>query len=210
MQIIDFVKKELGGDPSGHDVSHALRVLSFARAIQAKEGGQLSYIEGCALLHDCLDSKLGLDNEKQEGRVYRCLLENGYSDKMAKEMIHTMNRMSFHLHDETDLRLEDKVVRDADRLDALGKIGAERALAYGKSHGRPLFSNDDIEQIARGLRPSGESTIAHFFDKLLILDNYLYTDTAKAMAVPLKEELVECFRELYRQNGLVLDEALLK
>lgn len=209
MGIEEFVRATLGKDASGHGYDHALRVLSFAEAITKEEGGDEAYIRGCALLHDCLDSKLGLDNATQEERVYACLLENGYDEKKANAMIRTMSRMSFHLHDESDLSLEDKIVRDADRLDALGKIGATRALEYGKSKGRPLFSDEDRKNIAKGIAPHGQSTIAHFFDKLLILDRYLYTDTAKKMALPLKEELRLCLKGLFEENGMRLNPSIL-
>ena len=206
MQILTFVRQTLGHDDSGHDEAHVLRVLELARTIQGKEGGDLPYIEGCALLHDCLDSKLGLDNASQEEAVYECLTQNGYSAEKARRMIVTMRRMSFHLHDEEALTIEDKVVRDADRLDAMGRVGAKRALDYGKSRNRPVISPDNRIEIEMGLIPSGESTVAHFYEKLLILDHHLYTDTAKAMAVPLKEELILCLKELYAEEGLVLDE----
>ena len=205
MDILTFLRSELGQDDSGHDEAHALRVLEFARAIQAKEGGDWPYIEGCALLHDCIDSKLGLDTASQEEKVFACLSENGYSAEKAQRMLMTMKRMSFHLHDEEALTLEDKIVRDADRLDALGRVGARRALEYGKSRNRPLFSPQNLIEIDMGLIPSGESTIAHFFEKLLILDRHLYTDTAKEMAVPLKQELIKCLKELYEEQGLTLD-----
>ena len=205
MDILSFLQQTLGQDQSGHDSAHAIRVLSFARTIQAKEGGDLPYLEGCALLHDCLDSKLGFDNQKQVQLVRDCLLENGYEEEKADRMISTMMRMSYHLHDEKDLTLEDKIIRDADRLDALGRVGAERAIAYGKSKGRPLISEENRLQIQKGEVPTGSSTIAHFFDKLLILDRSLYTDTAKEMAISLKKELIEALSEIYEQEGLVLD-----
>ena len=205
MDILSFLRTQLGQDESGHDEAHALRVLEFAKNIHEKEGGDWPYIEGCALLHDCIDSKLGLDNQDQEAKVYECLVENGYSAEKAARMLMTMKRMSFHLHDEEALTLEDKIVRDADRLDALGRVGARRALEYGKSRNRPLFSPQNLIEIDMGLVPSGESTIAHFFEKLLILDKYLYTDAAKRMAVSLKAELIECLKELYEERGLTLD-----
>lgn len=205
MDILTFLRSELGQDESGHDEAHALRVLEFARKIMEVEGGDRPYIEGCCLLHDCIDSKLGLDNEEQEKKVYDCLIENGYSAEKANRMLITMKRMSFHLHDEEALTLEDMIVRDADRLDALGRVGARRALEYGKSRNRPLFSPQNLIEIEMGLVPSGDSTIAHFFDKLLILDRHLYTDTAKEMAVPLKRELIECLEELYHEQGLELN-----
>ena len=205
MDILSFLRSELGQDESGHNDAHALRVLSFARQIMENEGGDKSYIEGCCLLHDCLDSKLGLDNQEQEKKVYGCLLDNGYSAEKATKMLFTMKRMSFHLHDEEALTLEDKIVRDADRLDALGRVGARRALEYGKSRNRPLFSAQNLVEIDMGLFPSGDSTIAHFFEKLLILDRHLYTETAKKMAVPLKQELIDCLRELYQEQGLELN-----
>ena len=209
MTICEFLLQELGQDNSGHDVAHAQRVVAFAAKIHAKEGGDWPYIEGCALLHDCLDSKLGLDTEKQRARVYGILLNNSFDDQRAKEMIRTMSRMSFHLHDEENLSLEDKIVRDADRLDAMGEVGARRALEYGYAHGRPFITEDNKKDIESGQRPTGESTVVHFFDKLLILDRYLYTGTAKELAVLLKQELIQSLRQLLLDEGISLPQTLL-
>ena len=210
MTIFEFLQQELGQDNSGHDVAHAERVVAFAAKIHAKEGGDWTYIEGCALLHDCLDSKLGLDSEKQKARVYEILLDTGFEDARAKAMIRTMSRMSFHLHDESDLSIEDKIVRDADRLDAMGEVGARRALEYGEAHGRPFITEENKRDIVAGHRPTGETTVAHFFDKLLILDRYLYTDTAKELARPLKHKLIESLRRLLLNEGISLPQSLQK
>ena len=210
MTIREFLQHELGHDASGHDVAHAERVVAFAKTIQAREGGDWPYIEGCALLHDCLDSKLGLDNKKQEGHVYQILLDNGFGEERSKAMIKTMGRMSFHLHDETDLTLEDMIVRDADRLDAIGRVGAKRAIAYGNAHGRPFVSEYNKEELAAGNRPTGQSTLAHFFDKLLILDRHLYTNTAKELAVPLKRELIDSLQEMLSKEGIELPLSLIE
>ncbi len=57
--------------------------------------------------------------------------------------------------------MEARILRDADRLDALGAIGIARVLMFSSS------LNEALE---------------HFEKKILVLKNTLYTDTAKRIA----------------------------
>ncbi len=56
---LEYAKKHMPSDDPSHDVNHALRVLKNAKAIAAKEGGNMLVIIPAALLHDVV--KFGKD-----------------------------------------------------------------------------------------------------------------------------------------------------
>jgi len=77
------------------------------------------------------------------------------------------------------------IVRDADRIEALGLVGIQRTIDYAESIGNPMFlpdtmrckNQEEIKQVATSERfklyASGgksRSCIDHFYDKLLHLD----------------------------------------
>ena len=57
------------------------------------------------------------------------------------------------------------IVQDADRLDAVGAVGIARTFAYGGKNARPM-----------------ESSVQHFYDKLLLLKDEMNTEEAKRIA----------------------------
>ncbi len=73
-------------------------------------------------------------------------------------------------------------MQDADRLDALGAIGAARTFAYGGEHGRSL-----------------DESVAHFHEKLLLLKDEMNTDTARRMAEE-RHAFLERFLEEYEKE----------
>jgi uncharacterized protein len=62
---VNYVKKELGGESSGHDWWHILRVRNNALRIASNEkGSDLFIVELAALLHDIADWKFHDGNLK--------------------------------------------------------------------------------------------------------------------------------------------------
>ena len=74
-------------------------------------------------------------------------------------------------------------MQDADRLDALGAIGAARTFAYGGVHGRSL-----------------DESVAHFHEKLLLLKDELNTEAARKLAEP-RHAFLERFLEEYEKES---------
>ncbi len=83
------------------------------------------------------------------------------------------------------------IARDADRLDALGAIGAARCFAFSAAKDRLLVTADyQIERLMRlkflesgGIYPNeNQSAIVHFYDKLVNLLPRFKTAPGKRMA----------------------------
>lgn len=81
--------------------------------------------------------------------------------------------------------MEETIVQDADRLDALGAIGIARTFAYGGKVKRPIYDPEvkpiDIKTKQQYISNNGTS-INHFYEKLLLIPEKLNTDEAKSLA----------------------------
>jgi len=93
------------------------------------------------------------------------------------------------------------IVRDADRLDAIGAIGIIRTIEYGATQGRLFYDNENIKREGGkvGWNHSTDTSLSHFYDKLLKLESLMHTPTAKAMAKERTEFLGNFLKEFYRE-----------
>ena len=187
-QIFKLVKEKFSSQEGSHDWFHIERVYKMSKFLQIKEGGDPEIIGLSALLHDISDHKYnGGDFQAGSEEAHQIIIENGGNLNTAKIVARIISQVSFKgaLVQEKASELELKIVRDADRLDAIGAIGIARAFAYGGSKGNPLFNP--------GLPPtlhlskeeyvnSNSHTINHFHEKLLLLKDRLHTETAKKIA----------------------------
>ena len=176
----DFAKDIFSADSSGHDYHHTLRVWALARTIGEAEGADMAVVELAALLHDVDDHKLSPDTAENKDRAAGFLRSQGVAEDRIKEILRIIDRISFSRNRLPPDTLEGKCVQDADRLDALGAIGVARTFAFGGSHGRAIH---DPEGEDRG------SSIAHFYDKLLLLKDRMNTETGRRMALHRHEYL---------------------
>ena len=67
--IIEFVKKELAFDHSGHNFQHIERVVENAKYLIKHEGGNEKIIITACYLHDIIDSKLFDDIKLQKEKI---------------------------------------------------------------------------------------------------------------------------------------------
>ena len=183
-----FVREKLGGDHSGHDVHHCLRVRRVAEQLAARENGCDEVVVVCAaLLHDVPDKKLCPDVEKAKAEVIDVLKRNGVDDKRVEHIMHIIDNISFKgFHVDTTMStIEGKVVQDADRLDAIGAIGVARCFAYGGSVGSPMYGPEvkpELHTSEEAYRGSRSSSIAHFYEKLLHLKDRMQTESGRKVA----------------------------
>ena len=186
--IQEKVKAFFEHKEGSHDWEHIKRVWKISIYLQKKEGGNKELIELCALLHDVSDHKYNGGDFSLGGDVAKqWIIEAGGSEALAHQVAIIVPKISFKgakVEDE-ELPIEGRIVRDADRLDAIGAIGVARAFAYGGSKNRPLYS-EGIKPVMHENKEdylnSKSHTINHFYEKLLKIKGRMDTNAAKELA----------------------------
>lgn len=199
-KIIEFVQCELAHDNTGHDLSHAIRVVNNAKKILKEvKGNELVVLTSC-YLHDVVDEKLFQNTDNQVNKIRKLLTENDYSSSDIDEIIHIITTISFHLGI-IPQSINAQIVQDADRLDALGSIGIIRAIQYGQSKKRPFY--ESVNLIKKNnhyeFNEVSNSTLSHFYQKLLKLENMMNTDIAKMMAKERTNTMKLFLDEFYQE-----------
>ena len=184
---VEFVKKELENDYTGHDFWHIHRVTTMSKKIAKIENANGYICELAALLHDVADEKL-IDNE-DEGikKIENFLDENQVDNEDIKHIIEIISTMSYKggTNKKAMRTLEGKIVQDADRLDAIGAIGVARCMCYTGAKQRPIYEpNENIREnmTLDEYRSNKGNAINHFYEKLLKLKDQMNTKTAKELA----------------------------
>ena len=197
------IKNLFLNEGTGHDWFHIDRVRRMALYICEREGGNQEIVEAAALLHDVPDEKLNGSKEEGITKLNRLLNEFPFSNGEKREITDIVLHISFKGGNESKLtNLNAQIVRDADRLDAIGAIGIARTFAYGGSIGNPIYNpaykvrNRMTEEEYRNQR---SSTIHHFYEKLLKLKALMITDTGKRLAIE-KHKFMETFLEQFFQE----------
>jgi uncharacterized protein len=204
-QVEQLVKTKFTDQEGSHDWFHIDRVRRTALYLQSQEGGDAELIELAALLHDYSDHKYnGGDFEAGAKEVLNLLLSLGADPHLAQQVAQIVSIVSYKGAKVADqsTSLEGQVVRDADRLDAIGAIGIARAFSYGGSRGRALYD----PSIAPTLHDSKEAyakdkgqTINHFYEKLLLLKDRMETPTAQRLAAQ-RHTVMEQFITQFKQE----------
>lgn len=207
MEIIekckDYVKSILENESSGHDYWHTIRVFNLATTLQKIDGGNLKTIQLSALLHDVDDYKIFGDNAKTLPNANKFLNEHNVSEEEIKHINDIINSISFKGVDtKIPETLEGKIVQDADRLDAIGAIGIARTFAYGGNKGRTIHIPNckHKENMTKEEYEKNEgTTINHFYEKLLLLEDMMNTSYAKELAHNRTEYMKEFLNEFYNE-----------
>lgn len=189
----EFVRRIFSDDHSGHDHYHTFRVHALSVRIAEQEGAFLPIVELAALLHDVDDHKISPETSEECLRARSFLHEEGIPQKEIDQIVHIIQQISFSLNTLPPDSKEAQCVQDADRLDALGAIGIGRAFAFGGSKGRSMYDPDG---------KNDTSSIAHFYDKLLLLKDRMNTETGQRMAENRDKYLRAFLEEFYAEwNG---------
>ncbi len=203
----EFVKQELAGAEGGHDWFHIERVYNLADHIAREEKVDSFVVSLASLLHDVADSKFhGGDEEIGPRMASEFLTSLGVDTSTIEHVVQIIRHVSFKNSLETKRPVFDspelQVVRDADRLDAIGAIGVARAFNYGGFKNRKLYDpeirprpNLSKEDYKKGDSP----TINHFYEKLLLLESKMTTKTGKALARGRHEFMLEFLEQFYSE-----------
>lgn len=205
--IRSLAKEKLGGDTSGHDWWHVQRVEKLAVEIAKKENADQFIVQCAALLHDVCDHKICKDQEECFEELKNLLHSFQLAEPIIEQIIFISKNVSFKGAKiaDTKMPIEGKVVMDADRLDAMGAIGIARAFTYGGSRERTMYDPElkpVFHQSFEEYKNSQNTTVNHFYEKLLLLKERIHTETAKQMAMARHKYMEDFLIRFYNEwNG---------
>ncbi|WP_312420060.1 HD domain-containing protein [Shinella sp.] len=187
-----LLPQAFAADDGSHDAAHLIRVWKNARRIQAEEGGDLRLLAAAVLLHDCVavekNSPLRAEASRLAAEKASTLLaDEGWDAADIGAVAHAILTHSFSANIAPET-LEAKIVQDADRLDAIGMMGAARCFYIAGRMGSGLY--DPMDPLAEN-RPLDDKAFAidHFEVKLFRLADGFRTATGSRMAFERTQRL---------------------
>jgi uncharacterized protein len=202
----EFVRAKFEGEGSGHDWWHMYRVWQLSKKIVAEETEANPFVvELGALLHDIDDWKFNDGDEEAGPKAARTWLESLEVDNEVIEHIEDIIRTVSYKGAGVPSNMktiEGKIIHDADKIDALGAIGIARTFAYGGAKDRPIY-DPDLKPVQHATfeeyKSNGGPSINHFYEKLLLLKDRMYTDAGKRIAEERHEYMEEFLGQFYAE-----------
>jgi uncharacterized protein len=186
----DKIKKKVmrmleGRDPA-HDIHHIMRVYKNAKLIGRRERCNMEVLLPAVLLHDLVvypkgSAKSSKSSDESADVAENILQSYGYSQNQINQICYCIRAHSYSKR-LVPASLEGRILQDADRLDALGAIGIARTFSVGGSENRTFYNDND--PFCRSDRDLDDMqwTLDHFQTKLLKLQDFMHTETAKKVA----------------------------
>jgi len=182
-----LVKEAMAGYDASHDWNHVKRVTSLAKNIAQAEGitnkDQLEIIELGAILHDVKDSKYSGSETASAETVRQFFLEQHYPQEKIDQVVYIVENVSFRKEGcATTSTIELDIVKDADRIDAIGAIGIARCMLF-TGHKKRTMAN----------------AIDHFDEKLFRLKHLMRTESGKKFASARHDVMVSYIDQLRKE-----------
>lgn len=196
-QCENLVKEVYMHFDASHDFQHIERVRKNAFDIAETEPtANREIIELAVLLHDVSDPKYSTVEKQEEDRIIKQL---DLSEEKIAHVKDVIKAISFNGGHEAEAEtIEAKIVRDADRLDAIGAVGIARTFAFGGAKGRLLYDASETPRENMSVeeyRTKKTASVTHFYEKLLKLSEGMQTKKGKELAVER-----HAFMELFLEN----------
>ncbi len=206
-----IVQGRMALDPA-HDMAHLDRVWHNVQQISgAEKTGDLTILLAASYLHDLVNlpkddpdrAKASLQSARAAGPILEGL---GFTRQQIATTRHAIAAHSFSagIRPETP---EAEILRDADRLDALGAIGIARTFVVAGALGLTLYESDDPFGQRRPLEDSRFS-IDHWRVKLLKLPDGMLTATGRRIARHRAGVMIAYLKELSAEIGADLPPGL--
>ncbi|MBS7781465.1 HD domain-containing protein [Acidovorax sp. CCYZU-2555] len=183
---------DAGTSDGAHDAAHLQRVWRSVQALQAVEGGDLEALLAATLLHDCVNVEKNSPLRAQASRLSaqkagEVLAGLGWPQARIDVAAHAIEAHS-HSAAIAPRSIEARILQDADRLDAIGLIGAARCFYVGGRLGRALYDPADARAAQRPLDDT-RYTLDHFQTKLLRLAEGFQTAEGTRRAAQRQQRL---------------------
>ncbi|MBT8254305.1 MAG: HD domain-containing protein [Bacteroidia bacterium] len=203
---VEFTKAQLANAEGGHDWFHVERVFRNAMQIAKHETVNTKIVALAALLHDIADPKFHDGDESIGPDLARKFLNtHQVESSVIDHVIDIIRHMSFKNSLDPLVQFESQelfVVRDADRLDAIGAIGIARCFNYGGFKNRPLYDPEvppNLNMTKEDYKKSQAPTINHFYEKLLRLKSLMHTKTGQEIAEKRHHYMEQYLEQFYEE-----------
>lgn len=199
-RVFRFVTESTKDFDDSHNEKHAKEVRDLSLEIANGEKDRLNIctftIEALALLHDVRDHKY--PNSITEDELIRFMIKE-FGEERALHIRELIDNVSFSKEskglcktfpDQDNLA----IVRDADRIQALGELGFMRCVKFIESN-NPTYTSTEVMK----------SFVQHAYEKLLRLlpEGYIVTETGKKLA----KEAHESMESIVARIELVTEES---
>ena len=202
MPTIDDARNWYAEDDPVHGFNHILRVYHMAERLALAEGADLEIVRAAALLHDAEGP--GVDETRLEHQhasarfAGEILKDEGWPKERVSAVQHCIRSHRFRDISEQPQTIEAKVLFDADKLDAIGAVGAVRAIAYGVLAGQDLFAKPSDQFLRTGEKEPGEPHTPYheYVFKLRKIKDRMFTQSGRAIAEERHRYLESFFEQL--------------
>lgn len=189
LELIEEIARGLHDSSFDHGWPHVERVLRRSLELVKCEGMGLDeeLVRLAALLHD-LGRAVGDPHALYSSLIAEMLLEElGYDKRVISEIAEAIKLHSYSYARSLGGKPSGlaAILSDADKLDALGIVGFLRVFIYGERRGRGL-----------------DSSIEHFYEKILRLRGELVTSCAKREGERLTQRVEMLLGMLYEELGI--------
>ena len=206
-QIYNFAQEYHAKDKSGHGFDHIKRVYENAcKLLQNEPRADAFIVKAAALLHDIDDHKMNTDGNEARRFLQSIKMENA----LIEQILATVDAIGFSKSGSSPefATLEQALVSDADKLDAMGAMGICRTLAFGAANGRPIFDYQTFpkenlsKEEYKNMERKENNSINHFFDKLLLLKNAIQSEAGKKEAQKRHDYMVGFLEQFFAEQNL--------
>jgi len=152
IRAIDIAKEKLRHTDPAHGWDHTFRVLHLATKLAIKYGADIEAVRISSIFHD-----VGRDKESKNHQVKSAELAEKYLEEMksSKNLINKVKNIILKHHEDPNklVSLEEKILWDSDKLDAIRLIGLVRCFIEAGFYRRSL--NDAIDHTLRDVYKFG-------------------------------------------------------
>ena len=215
-RIQEIVEKEL--TCSAHNLDHVYRVYKLCKYLSKfEENVDMDVLLISALLHDIARVKESRDNtgeidhavlgSQMAGEILKKL---GYEDELVNKAKHCIKVHRFRTGNQPET-IEEKILFDADKLDAIGAIGIARTFMLSGQFGQTLsidqpvngYLKENTTENGRLKDVSKHTLFIEYEIKFKKIPSQLYTEKGKEIGLKRLKYMEEYFNKLRNEiNGL--------
>ena len=211
MPTIEQARGWYPADDPVHGFDHVLRVYRLAARLARLEGADPEIVLAAVLLHDAQanlapgveqDPKLRSNHHLHSAELAgRILEEEGWPEERISAVQHCIQAHRYRELSHSPQTAEARVVFDADKLDAIGAVGAARAIAYAVRAGQPFYARPSASFLESGILEPGErhSAFHEYLFKLVKIQERLRTASGILLAQERQRRMEDFFEGLAQE-----------